>query len=136
MNTTSNSNSSSAGDDQPSSILIVEDDEIFRQRLARAMTDRGLEVRTASDAPEALVEARKGEPPELAVVDLRMPGGSGLDVVRELKALEPAMRILVLTGYGRGELEYQSHAWTVKPDHVAVDLFDAVSWILEREMAR
>ena len=64
------------------------------------MTDRGLEVRTASDAPEALVEARKGEPPELAVVDLRMPGGSGLDVVRELKALEPAMRILVLTGYG------------------------------------
>jgi two-component system response regulator RegA len=64
------------------------------------MTDRGLEVRTASDAPAALVEARKGEPPELAVVDLRMPGGSGLDVVRELKALEPAMRILVLTGYG------------------------------------
>jgi two-component system response regulator RegA len=95
-----NSNSSNASDDQPSSILIVEDDDIFRQRLARAMTDRGLEVRTASDAPEALVEARKGEPPELAVVDLRMPGGSGLDVVRELKALEPAMRILVLTGYG------------------------------------
>jgi two-component system response regulator RegA len=86
--------------DQPSSILIVEDDEMFRQRLARAMIDRGLEVRTAADAPEALVEARKGEPPELAVVDLRMPGGSGLDVVRELKALEPAMRILVLTGYG------------------------------------
>ena len=75
MNT--NSNSSNASDDQPSSILIVEDDEIFRQRLARAMTDRGLEVRTASDAPAALVEARKGEPPELAVVDLRMPGGSG-----------------------------------------------------------
>ena len=101
MNTSSNSNSnSSSGDDQPSSILIVDDDEIFRQRLARAMTDRGLDVRTASDAPEALVEARKGEPPELAVVDLRMPGGSGLDVVRELKALEPAMRIVVLTGYG------------------------------------
>ena len=100
MTTNSSNSNSDAGDDHPSSILIVEDDEIFRQRLARAMTDRGLEVRTASDAPEALVEARKGEPPELAVVDLRMPGGSGLDVVRELKALEPAMRILVLTGYG------------------------------------
>jgi two-component system response regulator RegA len=90
----------SASTDHPSSILIVEDDEMFRQRLARALTDRGLEVRTAGDAQAALVEARKGEPPELAVVDLRMPGGSGLDVVRELKALEPAMRILVLTGYG------------------------------------
>ena len=98
--TTNSTSTSNVSADHPSSILIVEDDEIFRQRLARAMTDRGLEVRTASDAPEALVEARKGEPPELAVVDLRMPGGSGLDVVRELKALEPAMRILVLTGYG------------------------------------
>jgi D-glycero-D-manno-heptose 1,7-bisphosphate phosphatase len=60
------------------------------------------------------------------------------DTVKDLEAgrRAGATSVLVLTGYGRGELEYQSHAWTVKPDHVAVDLFDAVSWILEREMAR
>ena len=43
---------------------------------------------------------------------------------------------LMLTGYGKGELEYQSHGWAVHPDHVAVDLLDAVQWILEREAAR
>jgi D-glycero-D-manno-heptose 1,7-bisphosphate phosphatase len=44
--------------------------------------------------------------------------------------------VLVLTGYGKGELEYQSHAWSVKPDHVAADLQDAITWILDREGAR
>jgi D-glycero-D-manno-heptose 1,7-bisphosphate phosphatase len=40
--------------------------------------------------------------------------------------------VLVLTGYGRGEWEYLRHAWTVKPDHVAEDLLDAVGWALAR----
>jgi two-component system response regulator RegA len=84
----------------PLSILIVDDDEPFRRRLARALTDRGLEVRSAGDPLAALQAAGRDDPPELAVVDLRMPGGSGLELVRELKAIEPAMRILVLTGYG------------------------------------
>jgi D-glycero-D-manno-heptose 1,7-bisphosphate phosphatase len=44
-----------------------------------------------------------------------------------------AAAVLVLTGYGRGELEHQSEGWTLKPDHVAEDLLDAVRWILERE---
>jgi len=60
------------------------------------------------------------------------------DTVKDLEAgrRAGATSVLVLTGYGRGELEYQSRAWTVKPDHVAADLFDAVTWILEREMTR
>jgi len=40
--------------------------------------------------------------------------------------------VLVLTGYGRGEWEYRRHEWTLKPDHVAEDLFDAVLWALGR----
>jgi len=43
-----------------------------------------------------------------------------------------AAGVLVLTGYGRGEWEYLRHAWTVKPDHVAEDLLDAVEWALAR----
>ena len=43
-----------------------------------------------------------------------------------------AAGVLVLTGYGRGEWEYLRHAWTVKPDHVAEDLLDAVVWALAR----
>ena len=60
------------------------------------------------------------------------------DTVKDLEAgrRAGATSVLVLTGYGRGELQYQSHAWTVKPDHVAEDLLDAVTWILDREARR
>jgi two-component system, response regulator RegA len=83
----------------PRSILIVEDDDVFRRRLAQAFADRGFEVREARDADEAL-DAARHDTPEFVVVDLRMPGRSGLDVVRELKALDAATSIVVLTGYG------------------------------------
>jgi two-component system response regulator RegA len=81
------------------SVLVVDDDEIFRNRLARALEDRGLAVTVAGDHTTALNEARK-ESPELAIVDLKMPGGSGLDVVRDLRALDAGTRVVVLTGYG------------------------------------
>jgi two-component system response regulator RegA len=84
--------------DQPL-VLIVEDDAVLRARLARALRDRGLEVREAKDGAAALALARE-DPPEHAVVDLRMPGLSGLDVVQGLKAIDPSTRIVVLTGYG------------------------------------
>lgn len=81
------------------SILVVDDDRVLRERLARALSDRGYEVRTAASREEALRLA-SAEPPELAVVDLRIPDGSGLDVLRELKQLDPATKVVVLTGYG------------------------------------
>lgn len=81
------------------SMLLVDDDAVFRHRLAAAFSSRGLEVRTAGGCAEALALARE-DSPEWALVDLRMPGGSGLDLVRELKALDPATQVVVLTGYG------------------------------------
>jgi two-component system response regulator RegA len=85
--------------DSPPSILLVDDDQVFVERLARALRDRGYEVRVANDYDSALTLAR-AESPELAVVDLRMPGRSGLEVVRDMKSIDPATNILVLTGYG------------------------------------
>jgi two-component system response regulator RegA len=81
------------------SVLVVEDDEVLRGRLARAFRERGYDVREAADGADALEQAR-GEAPEYVVVDLRMPGLSGLEVVREIKALDPATVVVVLTGYG------------------------------------
>jgi two-component system response regulator RegA len=81
------------------SVLLVDDDEVLRERLASALRDRGYEVRTAGSPDEALREAAK-DSPEMAVVDLRMPGGSGLDVLRELRRADPSTRVLMLTGYG------------------------------------
>lgn len=83
----------------PRTVLIVEDDAVFRERLVRALCDRGLHAEGAQEGHDALQRARE-ESPELAVVDLRMPDMSGLEVVRELKAIDPATRVVVLTGYG------------------------------------
>jgi ActR/RegA family two-component response regulator len=81
------------------SILLVDDDEVLRERLATAIRARGYEVRTAGSADEALREVAK-ESPEMAVLDLRMPGGGGLDLLKELRRQDPSTRVLMLTGYG------------------------------------
>jgi two-component system response regulator RegA len=81
------------------SVLVVDDDEAFRTRLGKAIRSRGYDVREADGATSAAVEAGR-ESPEMAVVDLRLPDGTGLDVVRELRRLDPSTRIVVLTGYG------------------------------------
>jgi two-component system response regulator RegA len=81
------------------SILIVDDEERLRERLVRAMRDRGLEATGAADVDSALDLARL-DSPELALVDLRMPGRGGLELVRELLAIDPTTRVVVLTGYG------------------------------------
>ncbi len=80
-------------------LLLVDDDETFRARLARALGERGFEV-VATAEPAAGLAAAQRDRPSYAVVDLKMPGGSGLDLVRELAALDAGMRVVVLTGYG------------------------------------
>jgi two-component system response regulator RegA len=80
-------------------LLIVEDDDVLRGRLAKAFRERGFEVREASGAAGAS-DLLPHEPPEYAVVDLRLEGASGLEVVRALRALDASTVIVVLTGYG------------------------------------
>ena len=81
------------------SLLLVDDDDIFLNRLARAMEKRGFQVSRAATVAEArdIVAAK---PPAFAVVDLRLEDGNGLDVVDALREAREDARIIVLTGYG------------------------------------
>lgn len=83
----------------PTTFLIVDDDRVLRDRLARAFRDRGHEVETAAGLADAQEVAARFRP-RRAVVDLRMPDGSGLELVRTLRALDDGIEIVVLTGYG------------------------------------
>jgi two-component system response regulator RegA len=80
------------------SLLLVDDDATFCRILAEALETRGFAVRVAHDVPQALAAAQE-DPPEYAVVDLRMPGPSGLELLERLKQLDENTRIVVLTGY-------------------------------------
>jgi two-component system response regulator RegA len=80
-------------------LLIVEDDSPLRERLVRAMRDRGFDAVGVPDHVAALAAARQ-DSPELALIDLRLRGESGLSVIRDLKELDPGTVVVVLTGYG------------------------------------
>ncbi|MBT9591408.1 MAG: response regulator transcription factor [Thiobacillus sp.] len=79
-------------------LLIVEDDADFAAALSRAMGKRGFDVAVAHNAIEAQAVSETFAPSH-AVVDLKLPGESGLKVVATLAARSPAPAIVVLTGY-------------------------------------
>lgn len=80
-------------------LLIVDDDSPLRNRLARAMEQRGFEVTGAESVAEGL-EAAAEHPPAYAVVDMRLTDGNGLEVVEALRDARADIRIVMLTGYG------------------------------------
>ena len=80
------------------SILLVDDDPLFRQVLARALGRRGYAVSAAGSVDEALRRVAEVAP-EFAVVDLKMPGDSGLVLIKVLLEVDPNTRIVMLTGY-------------------------------------
>lgn len=84
---------------QPLTMLLVDDDERHRERLGKAIAERGYHVLTAANHAEAMAIA--GEHAiDRAIVDLRMPGPNGLIVIKELIERRPDCEIIVLTGYG------------------------------------
>jgi len=87
--------------DRTPGLLLVDDDEVFCQVLSRALERRGYAVHCAHDVERALtlLGALPGGAPACAVVDLQMPGGSGLALIPSLIEANPQMRIVVLTGY-------------------------------------
>lgn len=79
-------------------LVIVEDDEAFARTLRRSFERRDYTVLTAAD-PDALTTLLADHDPGYAVVDLKLGQASGLLCVRALHAHDPAMLIVVLTGY-------------------------------------
>ena len=90
---------SEASDDSRITVLVVDDDRAFCQALAGSLRRRGFAVVVAHNYEDALAEAEAWSP-DRAVVDLRMPGHSGLELVAGLRRVDPSIAVVVLTGYG------------------------------------
>ena len=80
-------------------ILVVDDDDTLRDRMRKSLSIRGYDVWVAADCEEAVVLIREIQP-ELAVLDLKMPGKSGMEFLQDLKIHSPGTRAVMLTGYG------------------------------------
>ena len=80
-------------------ILVVDDDRTFADRLTRAFTDRGWRAHTAYSVAGGR-DAGLRHAPDVAVIDLKMHDGSGLELLKALKETVPGIEVVLLTGYG------------------------------------
>lgn len=80
-------------------IVVVDDDEVFRERLCRAFRDRGCEAYAPGSASETIELVRTASP-DLVLLDLKMPGVSGLELIQGIKKLDGTIAVIILTGYG------------------------------------
>jgi DNA-binding NarL/FixJ family response regulator len=85
-------------------IMIADDSVVVRERLVRLLIDiQGIEViGQAGDAAEARGLAEKLKP-DVVILDLRMPNGSGADVLQDMKKLNPTPKVIMLTNYPHPE---------------------------------
>ncbi len=111
----------------PSRILLVDDEKEFVHTLSERLEARDMGVAIAYDGEDALSFVR-GQAPEVMVLDLKMPGIDGLEVLRQVKREHPQVEVIILTGHGseqdrqRAE-ELGAFAYLHKP--VDIDLLTA-----------
>ncbi len=89
-------------DDSPHRVLVVDDDEANRVTLERILSREGLDVVHAASGREGLEQLREA-PVDLILTDLKMPGMSGIDLLKACKHLEPDLEVVVMTAYGTVE---------------------------------
>jgi len=116
-------------------ILVIEDEAPLREQLRQRLTDEGYTVDASGDGKEGLFLASE-YPLDLAVVDLGLPGMSGLDVIRTLRADGHDLPILILTARGKWEekvtgLEAGADDYLVKPFHME-ELLARIKALLRR----
>lgn len=80
-------------------VLLVDDEEQFLSAFSERLKTRGLKIDTAASGQQALSQAR-GKDIDAIVLDLAMPGMDGLETLKKLKAENPDLQVIILTGHG------------------------------------
>jgi DNA-binding NarL/FixJ family response regulator len=93
----------SAGDGM-TRLVIIDDHEALRDGLAVVLGARGLDVVGVAGNVAAGIDVVEQAEPDVAIVDIRLPDGSGIDLTRELIARRPTLGVLLYTGHGDAEL--------------------------------
>jgi len=82
----------------PPRVLVVDDERLIRWSLEQTLAKSGYEVATAADGPAALASVRE-ETPDLVLLDLKLTDVDGIQVLRQLKAQQPTLQVVIMTAY-------------------------------------
>jgi DNA-binding NtrC family response regulator len=93
---------------QAKRILIVDDEASLRTALFRALDRRGFQVITAASKKEAETISQSDKPIDLALVDLRLPDGDGIELMSALKSFQKNIQVIILTGFGSIEVAVEA----------------------------
>ena len=115
-------------------VLVVDDEESMRFFLRRALSRRGFEVEAAADGPSGL-ERFHGSRPDAVLLDVRLPGMNGREVLERIRAADAAVPVIMMTGYASVD-DAMGAMWSGATDYVRKPLrADDVAGALERALA-
>jgi DNA-binding NtrC family response regulator len=89
-------------------VLLVDDEREFVESLSERLQLRNLDAEVAYDGEQALQALAQGNEPDVMVLDLRMPGIDGIEVLRKVRKNHPEMRVVILTGHGTSQDEQEA----------------------------
>jgi two-component system cell cycle sensor histidine kinase/response regulator CckA len=113
-------------------VLIVEDERVSRKALATLLASSGYSAETVESAEEALEVVNDGEPPQVALIDLDLPGMNGMELISKLARTQPSVKSILITAVDREKLDPALRYYGVKHIRKPID-FDRLLQILQSD---
>ena len=114
-------------------VYIVDDSDVMRERLAESISDiTGIEVTGQSGNPFDALNSIKAEHPDIVILDIRLPGKSGIDMLKDIKRESPAPIVIMITNYPYRQ--YRQGCMAAGADYFfsKIDEFEMIAQALRR----
>ncbi|MBI4965630.1 MAG: response regulator [Desulfomonile tiedjei] len=120
-------------------VLIVDDEERFRTTMCKLLTVRGLEAVTAGSGKEAIQKLRQN-PYDVIILDVRMPEMGGVQVLSEIKEIDPQAEVIIMTGYASVDtakeiIKLGAYDYVLKP-YAIEELMEKIEAAYDRKISR
>jgi two-component system invasion response regulator UvrY len=114
-------------------VYIVDDSDVMRERLAESISDiTGIEVTGQSGNPFDALNSIKAEHPDIVILDIRLPGKSGIDMLKDIKRESPAPIVIMITNYPYRQYRHGCMAAGADYFFSKIDEFEMIAQALRR----